>query len=58
MYAEGGWTPPCEPQPRRPRLTERQERVLVWLIALNALLLFIAPIGGATVIQAFFAVVK
>ena len=58
MYAEGGWKPPCEPPPRRPRLTERQERVFVWLIALNALMLFIAPIGGATVMHVFLAALK
>ena len=45
------WGPPRrEPQP-----TVRQERVFLWLIAVNVLLLFIAPIGGATIIQAFLA---
>ena len=58
MYAEGGWKPPQEPPPRKPRVTERQERVFVWLIAANALLLLLAPIGGATVVHAIVAVVK
>ncbi|KAB1072731.1 hypothetical protein F6X51_14045 [Methylobacterium planeticum] len=58
MYAEGGWKPPWEPPRREPRLTKRQERVLIWLIAVNALLLLIAPIGGATVIQAILAILR
>ncbi len=58
MYAEGGWKPPWEPPPRKPRLTKRQERVLVWLIAVNAVLLLMAPIGGATVTHAILAVLR
>ena len=58
MYAEGGWEPPWEPPPREPRLTKRQEKVLVWLIAVNVALLVIAPIGGATVIHAILAMVR
>ncbi len=54
MFVEGGWKPP----PRKPRLTQRQERVFVWLIAVNALLLLIAPIGGATIIHAVLAVLR
>ncbi|ACL62411.1 hypothetical protein [Methylobacterium nodulans] len=57
MYVEGGWKPPWEP-PREPRLTQRQERVFLWLIAVNALLVFIAPIGGATIIHAVLAVLR
>jgi hypothetical protein len=58
MFVEGGWKPPQEPPPREPRLTRRQERVLVWLIAVNALLLLIAPIGGATIIHGILAVLS
>lgn len=58
MYAEGGWKPPWEPRPRRPRLVERQERVFLWLIVVNALLLLLAPIGGATVIHAVVAMLR
>ncbi|GJE44083.1 hypothetical protein F6X53_26940 [Methylobacterium soli] len=61
MYAEGGWEPPQKPPrpPRRERqLSERQKLVLVWLIAVNALLLLIAPIGGASVIHALVAVLR
>ncbi len=53
MYVEGGgWRPPSEPLRRRPRVTKQQERIILWLVVLNAFLLLIAPIGGATIIQA------
>lgn len=62
MYLDQGWKPPWEPQweppSRRPRLTKGQERAIVWIVALNVLLLFIAPVGGATVIHALFAMLK
>ena len=58
MYAEGGWEPPWEPPPRKPRLTKRQERVLIGLIAFNALLLLLAPISGSTVIHAILAILR
>ena len=54
MYFErggGGPPPPWQP-PRRPRVTKKQERAILWLIGLNALLLLVAPIGGATIIEA------
>ena len=51
----GGWEPlPWKPPSRR-RLTDRQERVILGLITFNALFLLVAPIGGATVIQAVIA---
>ncbi len=56
MYVEGGgWRPSWEPPPRRPRLTRQQERIILWFVVLNAFLLLIAPIGGATVVQAVAA---
>ena len=58
MYVEEGWRPSGEPPPREPRRNQRQERVFLWLIALNALLLLIAAIGGATIIQAILAVLR
>lgn len=58
MYAEGGWKPPWEPPPRKPRLTKRQELVFMWIIVVNLLLLLIAPIGGATVIEALLAMLR
>jgi hypothetical protein len=58
MYVDEGWRPPGEPPPREPRPMERQERVFLWLIAVNALLLFIAPVGGATIIHAVLAMLR
>ena len=47
------FTPPPEPpaEPDRPSLTPRQQKVLAWIAGLNIVLLFIAPVGGATVIS-------
>ena len=59
MYFErgGGWEPPPPWQPpRKSRVTKKQERAILWLIGLNALLLLVAPIGGATVIQAIVTI--
>jgi hypothetical protein len=42
----------------RARLTPRQERVLIWLISVNALLLLLAPISGATIIHGIRAVLS
>lgn len=58
MYFDGGWKPPQEPPSRKPQLTKRQERLLVGIIAVNALFLLIAPIGGATVIHAILAALR
>ena len=55
MFVEGGWKPEPEPLPHRPRLTPRQERVILWLLAANAVLLLVAPIGGATIFHAIVA---
>ena len=44
------WPPPAPWQPP-PRPRSRAERVIVRLIALNLVLLLIAPIGGATLIH-------
>ncbi|MBB3952434.1 hypothetical protein [Aureimonas jatrophae] len=51
------WRPP-EPLPERPlppKLTRRQEKVLLWAIGLNVVALFVAPLAGVTVLQAFWA---
>ncbi|GBU16556.1 MULTISPECIES: hypothetical protein [Methylobacterium] len=57
MFVEGGWKPSWEP-PRKPRLTKRQESVLLWIIGANLLLLLVAPIGGATVFHALLAMMR
>lgn len=50
MFVEGGRKP--EPLPSRTSLTPRQERVMLWLLTVGALLLILAPIGGATIARA------
>lgn len=49
--------PRPEPLPERPRpkLSPRQEKTLVWILTFNLLLMLIAPIGGATVINGIVA---
>lgn len=47
--------PPWTPPPGRPPLTPRQERLLGRLVMVFILLLFVAPIGGATILQALVA---
>lgn len=58
MFVEGGWKRPVDPPPRRPRLTARQQQVVVWIFAINAVLLLVAPIGGATIIGAIVALLR
>ena len=60
MFVEGGWRPSWDPPPRppQPRLTGRQERMLIWIIVVNVLLWVLAPIGGATVIHAALAMMQ
>src|SRR3954469_14079263 len=58
MFVDEAWRPPGEPPPPEPRPTERQERVFLWLIAVNALLLLIAPMAGATIIHAALAALR
>ena len=43
--------PPAEPD-RSPSLTPRQQKTLMMIVGFNIFLLFVAPIGGATVISA------
>lgn len=45
------------PDPR-PQLTPRQQNALAAIIGVNVLLLLVAPIGGATVIQAIGALFR
>lgn len=43
-------------RPERPRelrkLSRREEKVVIWILALNLVAAIIAPIGGASVIEA------
>ncbi|QHL90792.1 hypothetical protein GVO57_08060 [Sphingomonas changnyeongensis] len=47
------WPPPRGPLPG-PRITRPRERRLMALVALNLILLLVAPIGGATLIVLLF----
>ena len=58
MFVDVEWRPQGEPPPRGPRPNERQERVFVWLIAVNALLLLNAPMAGATLVHAVLAALR
>ncbi|WP_165324417.1 hypothetical protein [Rhizorhabdus phycosphaerae] len=49
--------PPWRPRlpEQRPPLSLRQQKALTLVVALNLLLLLIAPIGGATMVSAVIA---
>ncbi|MBB3996842.1 hypothetical protein [Aureimonas pseudogalii] len=50
--------PPPEPwKPERPkaRLTGRQEKLLVWIVCFNLLMLFLGPLAGVTLLDAVIA---
>ena len=49
---------PWRPDPPKPRITPKGEKILVWIVALNLVLLLVAPIGGATVIHALIALLR
>lgn len=47
-----------DPPPRKPeyrQLSKREQKVLFWVLVINLGLALIAPIGGATVINALVA---
>lgn len=50
--------PPWQPPRRTPRLSQREQDVLGGIIGFNLLLLLLAPIGGATLISALWALVR
>jgi len=42
-------------RPEQPRkMTPREEKAVIWILAFNLLAAILAPIGGASVIEAFF----
>ena len=52
------WPPPPsdpEPRPEPRRMTPRDERVLLWLIGANLVLVALAPIAGGSVLQLVWA---
>jgi hypothetical protein len=54
FFDEAGWGRSSEPRPKRV-ITPRQERIVLWLLLANMLLLLIAPIGGGTVVEGVMA---
>lgn len=51
--------PPRHPTPPNRALTKRGETVMVWVVCLFLLLMFLAPIGGSTVVEAlWFALMR
>ncbi|BAF87068.1 hypothetical protein [Azorhizobium caulinodans] len=46
--------PPQDPPPEPPkaRFSPKEEKFLLWVVALNVLGLFIAPVGGFTILNA------
>jgi hypothetical protein len=46
-----------EPEKKPPRLSRRQQALLMWVIGIELLLLFIAPIGGSSIIDAISYIV-
>ncbi len=47
----GYYSRPERPQ-EPPKLSRREEKVVIWILALNLVAAIIAPIGGASVIEA------
>jgi len=55
MFVDMPW-PTKDDRPERPRrrLSDREQKVLLCLIGINLLLLLVAPVGGATLLQLLF----
>lgn len=52
MFVDMPWPPEDHrPDPPRRRLSEKEQKVLVWLVGINLVLALVAPIGGATLLQ-------
>ena len=51
------WNPqkPARPTKRGNPLTEREETLILWVVGLNLAAILIAPIGGASVVEACIA---
>ncbi len=50
------WRPP-EPVPPTPRLSKRGERILFWILGLNAAMLLLGPLAGTSVVQGLWALI-
>ena len=55
MYRDFGGSygrcPSPEPEKRRPQLSKRQQKLLIWAIGLELLLFFLAPVGGTSLVD-------
>lgn len=49
---------PWEPEPARGDLTQRQGRIIGWIIGLNLVMLLVAPLGGSSLIEALIALLR
>lgn len=56
FYERGG--SPREPQKRPPRLTAGQQKLLMWALGIELLLLFLAPIGGVSIVSALLYIAR
>ena len=52
-----GGTPENQPSRQR-RLTVKEEKALFWILGVNIILLLVAPIGGATLIEAVISLFR
>ena len=50
--------PPWHPSPPKRALTKRGEAVMLWLVCLFLLLMLLAPLGGNTVVEALWFLLK
>lgn len=49
---------PEESAPPPRRISPQGEKIVIWLLCLNMLLLFLAPIGGGTVLVTLFELLR
>lgn len=46
------------PRPGRRKLSRREEAFFVWLLIANVVVLLIAPVGGASIVQGVMALFR
>ncbi|MDL2400612.1 hypothetical protein [Rhizobium mayense] len=49
---------PRKPEKKPPRLTPGQQKLLMWALGLELLLLFLAPVGGVSIVSAFLYIAR
>jgi hypothetical protein len=50
--------PPWQPRPPRRELSKRGEVALLWVVGIVLLLMLLAPIGGSTVLEAIWFLLR